>query len=181
MFHSFDAANPPLEAPPHCEAAIGYIGGAAERLWTDSDWRRFAHLRQLGIWVYDRQVPAGIQGRDAAKAAEQLGWAAHGLVPRAVVLDIEALVVPGAVDAFADELQAAGYATIVYGSASTIVSNPARAGRWVALWDGLLDMPRIENAVGHQYLASEPFGGGAVDLSVWDSSAWHRFGYGPRR
>lgn len=181
MFHSFDASRPPMAPPPNCDAVLGYLGGATPHTWTDDEWRRFGHLRQMGIWVADFAAPARVQGVRAVTEATRLGWTPHALTPRGIACDMETSTDADWLAEFGRQVNAGGFACLPYGSASTITRVPSFQGRWTALYDDVQDLTTVHQSVGHQYLAGQPFGGTRIDLSVWDSQAWHRFGYGARK
>jgi hypothetical protein len=181
LYHMFDAAFPPLEPYPGCQAVAGYIGGNTPHVWTPEEWLRFRHLRQLGIWVADLSSSAEVSGKAAAEAAKRLGWKAHAKARRTIVLDLEMAVNTDWVNTYADAVHKAGYWTWVYGSQSTVVENPARAGYWIASWNGVPSVERMPHVVAHQYSAEVTWAGGTVDLSVLAGEAWPHLGFGPRR
>lgn len=178
----FDASVPPSSAYPGAEAVAGYIGGNTPHVWTPEEWRRFSNLRQFPIWVgYLEADPLG-HATDAAAAMASLGWANHldRAERRAVLLDFETEIDPAWVNAFGLEIWAAGYETFVYGSESTIVDNPTKEGRWIALYDNTPDIPDVPAAIGHQYKANVPWGNTQVDLSVITDQMLVHGGLGPR-
>lgn len=184
LSHGFDAAFPPAAAYPGCQVVAGYIGGNTPHVWSLAEWLRFSSLRQIPIWVANLNPGAAsgtAQGQAAAAAAHALGWKDHAANPRAIVLDMETWINPGFVTSFAQAVHAAGYITWVYGSASTVIHDPACGGYWAASWDGIETLENMPNVVGHQYKADVSYQGTQVDLSVWAGSAWDHMGYGPRR
>lgn len=137
-----DAAFSVNIATPWNRAVAGYYGGPnAFNVWTADDWRRWGPNRKLPIWV------GGLDGRgegqDAVAALKALG------VPQRVftVVDMEARVDKTYVTHFGEALNAAGYKVWVYGSASTVFSNPQLNGYWVADYAGigpfLYDHPHV--------------------------------------
>ena len=180
LYHMFDAAFPPLKPYPGCQGVAGYLGGNTPHVWTLDEWLRFKHLRQLGIWVADLAASAVTSGKAAADAARQLGWTPHAKTPRAIVLDLEMAVDANWVNAYAGAVRQAGYWTWVYGSQSTVLENPARAGYWIASWNGVPALEPLPHVVAHQYSANVSWAGGAVDLSVVSGAAWPHMGFGPR-
>jgi hypothetical protein len=109
----------------------GYIGGPnAYNVWSHGDWKPYSGNRKLPIWV------AGDNGADEAGACidalKSLG------VPTGVpvVADMEARVDKTYLEHFGAALGQAGYKTWVYGSASTVFSNPQLNGYWVADYTG---------------------------------------------
>ena len=178
----FDASTPPLTPYPGSRVAAGYIGGNTPHVWTGDEWRRFAQLYQAPIWVgYLEDDPAG-HARDAVARMRSLGWSAglEGGNTRACILDFETEIDPAWVDAFAIIVRAAGYQTMPYGSQSTIMHDPQRAGRWIALYNDLPVLTGDPAAVGHQFRADVPWSNTQVDLSVWAAEALGHFGQGPR-
>ena len=112
-------------------AVAGYYGGPdAFHVWSPGGWQRFRSNRKLPIWV------AGLDGRGegerAAGALRALG------VPKYVytAVDMENRVDKTYVAHFGETLQAAGYKVFVYGSASSVFSNPLLNGYWVADFAG---------------------------------------------
>lgn len=183
LYTMFDASVPPSSAYPGSAAVAGYLGGNTPHVWTPEEWRRFATLRQFPIWVgYLEADPAG-HAADAAAAMQSLGWTPGHNDPastRACILDFETEIDAAWVDAFANRIYTAGYVTIVYGSESTIIDNPARDGRWIALYNGEANIPDDPEAIGHQYRADVPWGNTQVDLSVITDTMLAHAGYGPR-
>jgi hypothetical protein len=182
----FDAAFPPAEPFPGCEAVAGYVGGNTPHVWTLEEWQRFANLRQLPIWVRDTRtgaLSAASQGMKAAEAAIGLGWKPHAHNRRAIVLDLETAIVPEWVKAFADVLHLNGFSCWPYGSADFIFNDPTEDGYWVASYPGpgpVIGYPG-EDVEAHQYAAGVAWEGGQVDLSVIDAEALSHLGVGPRR
>jgi hypothetical protein len=177
----FDAAFPPGKPYPGSKVVCGYIGGNTPHIWTLDEWHRFADLTQFPIWVgYNDRDPEA-DARTAVSRMEELGWT-KGLVnnTRAVILDFETEINPEWVDDFAVIVRANGYQTMPYGSESTILQDPVRAGRWIALYDERADIPADPGAVAHQYKANVPWNGTAVDLSVWSAEGVLHGGTGPR-
>jgi hypothetical protein len=130
----FDASTPPSSAPHGYRAVAGYIGGDTPHVWTEAEWRRFAKLRKLPIWV--RSNPAQVHAEaDSFAALERL----YELkVPRGVTiaLDLETSVDAGYVRTFHRVMRWAGFFVWVYGSASTVFRNPQCDGYWVADYAG---------------------------------------------
>ena len=112
-------------------AVGGYYGGPnAFNVWSPGNWRRFQPNRKLPIWV------AGLdghgEGKRAIEALQALG------VPKYVytAVDMENRVDQTYVEHFGETLQGAGYKIFVYGSASSVFSNPRLNGYWVADFAG---------------------------------------------
>ena len=78
------------------------------------------------------------------------------------MLDIEAGIDAPYVAAFGAAVAAAGWRTVVYGSAGTLQANPPLDGRVVAEWDNQATIPDMTAAVGHQYASFA-----AYDLDVF--------------
>lgn len=180
LYSMFDASVPPPSAYPGAAAVAGYIGGNTPHVWTPAEWQRFANLRQFPIWVgYLEADPVG-HATDAAAAMERLGWARNQANRRAVIADFETEVDVAWLDAFGQTIWNAGYETLVYGSESTIVDNPVKEGRWIALYNSDPNIPTVPGAIGHQYKANVPWGGTQVDLSVITDTMLIHGGVGPR-
>ena len=108
-------------------AVGGYYGGPkAFHVWSPGDWKKFEANRKLPIWV------AGPDGEGEATAAIR-ALRALG-VPTGVytAVDMENRVDGSYVADFGQAMQAAGYKVWVYGSASSVFSNPRLNGYWVA-------------------------------------------------
>ena len=180
--YMFDAAYPSEKPYPGCAAVAGYIGGNTPHVWSLAEWQRFAHLRQLPIWVaYGMSLPAVEQAKRAAAAAVALGWAAHHAVERVIALDEETATDRAFVAAFAAELHVEGFGCWPYGSQSSIFGDPSEDGVWMALYDGKAGLENFPHVVAHQYAANVAWMGGAVDLSVVSAEAVQHLGHGPRR
>jgi hypothetical protein len=180
----FDAAFPPPEPYPGCQAVAGYIGGRTPHVWTLAEWQRFGRLRQLGIWVADLRPGAPSarpQGQMAVRAAIALGWRPFARHRRAIVIDMELSEDAQFTADFAGEVRKGGFACWPYGSKSAIYSDPAMDGYWVADWDLVAGLEKMPHAVAHQYRAEVPFAGTKVDLSVLSGEGYARLGRGPRR
>ena len=160
--HMADAAYA-AAIPPGFQVAAGYYGGPnAYHVWPTADWGRFPGMR-LPIWV------GGDAGAEEGALAVDALRRFPGGVPRGciTVLDMETRVDKTYVAAFGIVLQDAGYKVWVYGSASTVFSNPELNGYWVADYTG---QPFMHPAVGvraTQYAAGLPgAGGGQYDASL---------------
>lgn len=183
---AYDASRPPTEPYPGAEGVMGYVGGNTPHVWTLDEWLVVQHLRQWPIWVGYLEDDPATHAQAAVTAVRGLGWTPGGSDRRAILLDFETETDPAWVDAFAIDVYAGGYETMVYGSAAFIEGNPVRSGRWIALYNGQQNIPAIPGAVGHQYQADVPFGHDAqgqptaVDLSVVTDEMIAHSGYGPR-
>ena len=112
-------------------AVGGYYGGPkAFHVWSPGDWKKFEANRKLPIWV------AGLDGQGEAKTAIH-ALAALGVPTRVyTAVDMENRVDGSYVADFGQAMQAAGYKVWVYGSASSVFSNPHLNGYWVAEYAG---------------------------------------------
>jgi hypothetical protein len=180
LYQAFDASNPPQNPYPGCKAVMGYVGGNTPHVWTLKEWQRFGNLVQFPIWVGYHEDHPEQHGNACVAAVKGLGWIDHFVPRRAVILDFETEIDPAWVDAFGNVIWAAGYETLLYGSESTIVDNPVKEGRWIALYNGNMTIPPVPGAVGHQYKANVPWDGTVVDLSVITDEMMKHGGTGPR-
>lgn len=177
----FDAAYPPGQAYPGCQAVAGYIGGNTPHVWTSAEWQRFGHLIQFPIWTGYRDADPVSDGQLAVEAMRRLGWRSGSPTRRAVILDEETRVDGPWVDAFAAEIWAAGYQTFMYGSLATILHDPPKEGYLVADWTQIPAVPPFPNVVGCQYLPNAAWDGTQVDLSVITDTMLAHGGIGARR
>ena len=149
-------------------AVGGYYGGPnAFNVWSPGDWKRFSPNRKLPIWV------AGPDGHGEGKSAVA---ALHALgVPRHVytVVDLENRVDKTYVENFGETLQAAGYKIFVYGSASSVFSNPRLNGYWVADFAGkgpfMYDHPHVRAT---QYATGPNYDSSTVRNWTYDFGTW---------
>ena len=112
-------------------AVGGYYGGTgAYNVWSSGDWKRFEGNRKLPIWVAG--LDGSGEGKQAVRALRSLA------VPTGVytAVDMENRVDKTYVEHFGQALQAAGYKVWVYGSSSSVFSNPRLNGYWVADYAG---------------------------------------------
>lgn len=178
----YDAAFPPSTPYPGARAAALYIGGNALRVATASDWLNVQHLTQFPIWVGAGESDPTGHAAQCVSIMKSLGFEAGftSAFRRAVLLDFETEVDPAWVNSFGSVIWGSGYSTLVYGSESTIVDNPAKEGRWIALYDNRPDIPPGLGAVGHQFRANVAWDNTQVDLSVITDAMMARGGIGPR-
>lgn len=181
LYKMFDAAYPPAEPYPGCRAVAGYIGGNTPHVWTADEWRRFGDLVQFPVWVGAAEADPAEHARQAAAAMHDLGWAELRPERRTVILDEETQISRTWINTFAGIMWSSGYETMIYGSMSTILDNPVKEGRWIALYDGQPDIPDISGAIGHQYLPDVAWDGTQVDLSVVTDTMLTHGGIGPRK
>ncbi len=131
----------------------GYYGGPnAYNVWSPGDWKRFSSNRKLPIWVGG--TDGADEGKTAIAALRALGVPKHVYT----VIDMENRVDRTYVEHFGQTLQAAGYKVFVYGSASSVFSNPGINGYWVADYAGtgpfMYDHPHVratQYATGPEY------------------------------
>jgi hypothetical protein len=176
----FDAAYPPPEPYPGCQAVAGYIGGNTPHVWTVDEWLRFGHLVQFPIWTgYLEADPVG-HAQQCAAAMHAHGWNPGSPDRRAVILDEETQVNAAWLDEFAGVIWDAGYQTFIYGSLATVLGNPPKEGYLVADWNRVPAIPPYANVIGCQYQADIPWEGTQVDLSVITDTMLAHGGIGPR-
>jgi hypothetical protein len=135
----------------------GYYGGPdAYNVWSAAQWSQFAGNPKMPIWVGG--FGGATEGEQAVLALQNLG------VPQNVltVLDMEGRVDKTYVDSFGSMLRQYGYKTLVYGSASTVFSNPQLNGYWVANYTGYEFMYQHDGVRGTQYASGPDY-----DLDVW--------------
>ena len=134
--------------PPGFSIAAGYYGGAgAYHVWPAADWGRFPGFK-LPIWVPPTGPKDGLaDGSAAVRALHALDVPGDSFT----VVDMETMQDATYVSAFAAALaDGGGWRTWVYGSVSTVFSNPPCNGYWVAdyttnvvLVDQLLQQPHV--------------------------------------
>jgi hypothetical protein len=113
-------------------AVGGYYGGPdAFHVWSPGDWKRFRSNRKLPIWVAGQDGHG--EGKHAVGALHALGVPQHVYT----AVDMENRVDKTYVEIFGETLKAAGYKVFVYGSASSVFSNPRLNGYWVADYAGI--------------------------------------------
>jgi len=149
-------------------AVGGYYGGPdAYNVWSPGDWKRFTRNRKLPIWV------AGLNGEIEGKSAVEALRALH--VPARVytAVDMENRVDKTYVEHFGQVLQAAGYKVWVYGSASSVFSNPRINGYWVADYAGRGPfMSRHPHVRATQYATTEQYDSSTVRDWTYHSGPW---------
>ncbi len=129
----FDASVPPLVAPAGFQIAAGYIGGDTPHVWTAAEWERFKNLHRLPIYVRSNSGTSGTA--DAFEALHRL-YVLGVPHDKRMALDLETRIAPAYVHEFNDVIQWADYRLWIYGSASTVFSNPPCNGYWVADYAG---------------------------------------------
>jgi hypothetical protein len=177
-----DAAFPPPAVPAGVTGIMGYIGGAAEHVWSPGEWAPFHAVRQYPIWVIDFTGDPVRQGLDAIVAAENRGWAPHlpANETRVIVFDAEDKADPAWYAALAPVVETAGFVPVVYGSLSTVLGNAA-SDVLAADWDGIKAIPAGQTIHGVQYAANLHVGSVEVDWNLFDEWLMARGGVGPRR
>src|SRR5215468_808046 len=161
----WDASNPPSDPAGKWDAAAGYIGGDTPHVWTRTEWDRLGKLPKLPIWV--QSAPASGNGHAEAFSA-MVALFRIGCPPgSAVALDLETAVSPAYVTAFAAPLRWAGFYVWVYGSKSTVFSNPPCDGYWVADYTGAPHFPAGKAVRACQWQAGQ-----VVDSSVVKWWSW---------
>ena len=185
LLHVVDASTPPTSAadlPADVAGIMGYLGanGRTPHMWTVQEWDRFAHLLQMGIWVADLTANPVDQAKAAAEAAHQLGWFRGDR--RGILLDFEASADPAFIGEMGLKLREDGYVPIGYESTGVLNANPRLDGIVLARPGTPPTVPAGQLLIGSQYRWDVILpGGGKVDLDVFDSSARHLFGRGPRK
>src|SRR5262249_12964498 len=149
-------------------AVGGYYGGPrAFNVWSPGGWKRFPSNRELPIWV---------AGLDRPREAKTAIGALHALgVPRHVytAVDMESRVDKTYVTHFGETLQAAGYKVFVYGSVSSVFSNPDLNGYWVADYAGIGPFMYDHRHVrATQYATGPNYGSSTVRDWTYDFGTW---------
>jgi hypothetical protein len=154
-------------------AVAGYYGGPGEyHQWSPLDWKRFRRNRKLPIWVAGQGDKNGtVDGRQAVAALRALGVPPHCYT----ALDMELMVDKTYVEHFGEALWDAHYKVWVYGSASTIFSNPPLNGWWVASYAGIgpfmYDHPDVRAT---QYAKGDAYDSSSVKPWTYDDGTWWR-------
>jgi hypothetical protein len=159
-----------VDIGPYARAVAGYYGGpGAFHVWSAADWRRYASNRKLPIWVAG--FDGAGEGEDAVRALRDLG------VPRRsyTAVDMETRIDRTYLDHFWAVLHAAGYKVWVYGSASTVFSNPRLNGYWVADYAGIGPFMYDHSSVrATQYAPGEFHDKSSVKDWTYYSGTWWR-------
>ena len=146
MRSGFDISAP-LAPITGYDVCAFYLGGNTPHPWTEAEIRAQPARWRWPIWVM-------VDGRSARSHALECVLRLCELhVPRrtAIMLDLEATSQPDRVNEFADVVHQAGWITTVYGSTSTLFTNPVRAGYAVATLDGHAVMYNHPHVIGTQY------------------------------
>lgn len=163
------------EIQPGFEIGAGYYGGpGAFHVWSPSDWARFPGYR-LPIWVPSTGAKNGdIDGGQAVIALQALKVPPGSFT----VVDMELMRDRTYLEKFGARLHDAGYRTWVYGSRSTVFTNPPLNGYWVADYGittaegtGLLETAHVR---AWQYAANLAPGYDASLVKQWtEGGMWH--------
>jgi hypothetical protein len=149
-------------------AVAGYYGGPnAYHVWAPGDWARFSGNRKLPIWV------AGLNGSEEGATAVSALRALRVPQSSYTAVDMETRVDNTYLNNFGSVLQAAGYKVWVYGSASTVFSNPGFNGYWVADYAGI--GPFMYNHLGvraTQYAPGPAYDSSTVKDWTYSSGTW---------
>lgn len=167
----YDAAYAPAAAPAGAVGFLIYIGGDTPNpITTEAQIAAYGHLRYwLPVWV--RSNPS--QANALLDANQTLQWLiAHNAPPGiAVVLDLETAADFTYVSQYGTVLRSAGFKVWPYGSKSTLFSNPAVDGYFVA------DPTGVDHLVTGT-IATQFYGNGSYDLEdiantgvLWDTQA----------
>jgi hypothetical protein len=176
LAHCFDAEFPPVTAPPHCTAVLGYIGGPrASRVWDLEEWDRFAHLRQFPAYVPDMTGYPVDQASQAVALMRARGWRRT----RALIADLETGADAGWWGRFASRVFDLEQLPVAYGSASTVFRNHA-VSYWVAAWDNVPELDQASCVDATQYAAGVSWDGTRIDLSVMSDDLLRHGGEGRR-
>ena len=166
----WDASTPPAPAPAGFDAAAGYIGGDTPHVWTRAEWKALAALPKLPVWV--QSVPGTADAKtDALEALRRLFEIG---CPRGstIALDLETAVDPLYVRAFGSVVQFFGYYVWVYGSRSTVFSNPPLDGYWVADYTGMPHFAAGNDVRATQWQAGKTFDSSVVRYWQWKFRLW---------
>lgn len=135
----WDSETCPGQLPEGYQMAFIYAGGSsAAHAWTDEEIDRVKHLPLLPIWVPTPGTDSPVEA-----AQEFIAWLKDHKVPaivptsgqhQHVMWDMETGKEPDAkwLREAADEMQAASFWNLVYGSTSTLFGQPERDGYMVA-------------------------------------------------
>lgn len=169
MRRMFDAAFPQKVIEfgvPVWEALAGYVGGNTPHLWTKDEWNQLINLSgaQFALPIYARSNPLTHDPTQDAKAAISMLNLLEVQKGVCVALDLETAIAPAYVKTFDQQIMAAGWKVIAYGSKSTIFLNgKPSGGHWVAEWTG---KPHLyPGSAATQWANSDRFGG-AYDASL---------------
>jgi hypothetical protein len=163
-----DAAFAVDISQPWTGAVAGYYGGPnAYHVWAPGDWALFRGNRKLPIWV------GGLDGSGEGANAVSALRALRVPTDSYTVVDMEGRVDETYVAHFGSVLQAAGYKVWVYGSASTVFSNPGLNGYWVADYAGIGPFMYDRSGVrATQYAAGYAYDSSTVKYWTYTSGTW---------
>jgi hypothetical protein len=144
-----------------------YIGGDTPHVWTAQEVAELKANYQFVLPIYTCSNPSSRSALlDAADAIGDLKayGAPKGIL---VMLDYETARFPMYTTVFASKLQEAGYTEILYGSGSTVTSNPRPSGGYdEAVWTGKLPVSLPTGAEAEQFTDA-----GSFDVNLFASSA----------
>lgn len=156
-----------------CEFYMGGSSAFRPDGWDDAEMERVEHLPKLPVWV---PTPGRENPRQSAlgcvDALRRYGVPAHAAPYRAVLWDLETGTEPDApwLATARAYLLAAGYDSLVYGSASWIFGYPPYSGYLVADPTGRPHMYVHPGVAGTQYEWGVNVTGGQVDLDLLDDA-----------
>ena len=163
MRRMFDAAYPESVVNfgvPLWEVVAGYIGGNTPNIWTKDEWNQLIQLSgaQFALPIFTRSNPGSHSATEDVQAAiNRLNFLE---VPKNVCIawDLETAIAPDYVKSVDQQMQAAGWKVMIYGSKSTLFLNGKPSGGfWVAEWTG---SPHLyPGSAATQWSGSGPFGG----------------------
>lgn len=158
----------PVVPPSGFDIAAGYIGGDTPHVWSDKEWDAQPVAYRLPIFVRDHA------GDPTADANETLAWLHSHRVPKGVcvALDFETRIDSWYVHVYDNLVSGDGYKVLLYGSESSVLSNPKPSGGyWIASWNGNPNL--IDGSPAHQYENREPYDYSVVDpnLPLWHVGA----------
>ena len=178
MRRMFDAAYPESVVKfgvPLWEAVAGYIGGNTPNVWTKDEWQQLIELSgaQYALPIFTRSNPATHSATEDVQAAiNRLNFLG---VPKNVCVawDLETAIAPSYVKSVDDQMQAAGWKVMIYGSKSTLFMNGKPSGGfWVADYTG---NPHLyPGSAATQWMNSKPFGGAYDPNLVADTTSLWR-------
>lgn len=186
------AAYPGAMLPHGTRILGGYIGipgrGNASpdtpNIWSAAEWNQYAevnpNLRLLPIYVHNYvDGQPEVDAANAVAAAAMLGFSPglKGEAERIIVIDAETLIDYPYFLAMGEAISRAGFRPVIYGSASTVRSNPKFGGYWMADFNNTHAPTAL--APGNLGLQWKP--GGPWNLSVFSQDMYFGCGHGPRR
>jgi hypothetical protein len=190
LYRGADAAYPGAALPAGTRILAGYVGipgrGNASpdtpNIWSAGEWNHYAEadptLRLLPIYVHnyaDGQPEADAANAVAAAAGLGFSPGLKGEAERLIIIDVETLIDYPYFLRMGEAIQRAGFRVGIYGSASTVRSNPRFSGYWIAGWGTRPPTALNSDVLGWQWKPGPPW-----DLSVFSQDAYFGCGHGPR-